>query len=89
MPFLITRYEETPNPNALKCWLDHSISDRPRSFLSAEMAAADPIARALFAAGLTSVYFNREWMTINKPPDATWPAIKQRVTSALAAAEPA
>jgi len=88
MPFHITRFEATPNPNALKCWLDRSISDGPRSFLTAEMAAGDSIASSLFAIGLTSVYFNGSWITINKPAGADWAAIKQRLAATLAAMEP-
>jgi hypothetical protein len=87
MPFQITQFETTPNPNALKCWLDRPISDRPRSFLNSEMAGEDPIAAALFAkAGVTNVYFNGDWMTINKLPDAAWPSIKSRVRQVLAEA---
>ena len=85
MPHTITRYETTPNPNALKCWLDRPISDRPRSFLNADMAADDPLALRLFAdAGLTTLLLNGDWITINKPADAAWPAVKKAVEAALA-----
>lgn len=87
MPFKITQFEPTPNPNAMKCWLDRPISDRPRSFLNRDMAGADPIAAALFAqAGVTNVYFNGDWMTVNKPPDAAWPSVKNKVAKVLAEA---
>ena len=42
MPFTITEFESTPNPNAVKCWLDRPISEGPRSFLNAQMAQGDP-----------------------------------------------
>ena len=29
MPCTVVEYETTPNPNALKCWLDQPISDGP------------------------------------------------------------
>src|SRR5690554_2366615 len=59
MGFSIVEFESTPNPNALKIWLDKPISDRPRSFLNAEMAAEDPIASALFQqAGVVTALFN-------------------------------
>lgn len=84
MPFSVTEFETTPNPNAMKCWLDRPISDKPRSFLNAEMAKADPIALALFSqAGVTNVLFNGEWLTVNKPPDAKWSTVKASVKQVL------
>jgi NFU1 iron-sulfur cluster scaffold homolog, mitochondrial len=84
MPFAVTEFETTPNPNALKCWLDRPISDGPRSFLNAELAATDPVAAALFSrAGVTNVYFNGNWITVNKPADANWTTIKHKVRKVL------
>ena len=80
MPFTVTEFESTPNPNAVKCWLDKPISVGPRSFLNARMAGDDPVARALFEqAGATTVLFNGDWVTVNKPPDADWNAVKRKV----------
>ena len=88
MSFRVTEFETTPNPNAVKCWLDRPISEGPRSFLNADMAADDPIAHALFAdAGVTTVLFNGEFLTVNKPADADWPKVKAGVKKVLAAAE--
>ena len=84
MPFRITEFETTPNPNAVKCWVDRPISDCPRSFLNAEMAAEDPIASRLFAeAGVTTVLFNGDWLTVNKPADASWTTVKHHVRRIL------
>lgn len=84
MSFRITQFESTPNPNAVKVWLDRAISDRPRSFLNASMAAADPIAAALFEqAGVTNVLFNGDWVTVNKPPDSDWKSVKEKVRRVL------
>lgn len=84
MTYHVIDFEITPNPNALKCWLDRPISDGPRSFLNAEMAAEDPIAKALFErAGATCVLFNGDWMTVNKSPDASWNTIKTRIRQIL------
>lgn len=84
MGWTITEFESTPNPNALKCWLDRPISDRPRSFLNASMAAADPVAHALFTeAGAVCVLMNGEWITVNKPADADWRAVKKKVQDVL------
>ena len=84
MPYQVTEFEATPNPNAVKCWLDQPISDRPRSFLNKEMAAEDPIASALFEqAGVTNVLFNGNWVTVNKPSDADWSVVKNKVQRVL------
>jgi hypothetical protein len=87
MSFTVEEFESTPNPNAMKCWLDRPISHGPRSFLSAEMAREDPIAHALFErAGATAVLFNGDWVTVNKPPDAHWATVKRRIKQILAEA---
>jgi hypothetical protein len=87
VPFQVTDFEPTPNPNAVKCWLDRPISDRPRSFLDAGMAAGDTIAEALFReAGVTTVLFNGDWVTVNKPADADWSTVKSAVRRVLAEA---
>jgi hypothetical protein len=88
MGYRVTEFESTPNPNAVKCWLDRPISDRPRSFLNAEAAADDPLADALFRrAGATTVLFNGDWVTVNKPPEADWAAVKKAVRRVLAGAD--
>lgn len=84
MPYTVTEFESTPNPNAVKCWLDRPISDKPRSFLNAQMAADDAIAYALFTqVGVTTVLFNGDWVTVNKPPHAPWNTIKTGVKRVL------
>lgn len=81
----VRRYEPTPNPDALKCLLDTSISDHPRSFIGQAQAACDPLAGPLFArARLRAVLINTDWMTINKEPDADWKDIKPIVEELLA-----
>ncbi len=87
MPFTVTEFESTPNPNAVKCWLDKPISDGPRSFLNQSSAASDPVAAALFAdVGATTVLFNGDWITVNKPPEADWASVKARIKRVLKAA---
>lgn len=83
----MTRYEETPNPNALKCILDRSISDHPKSFLGAESAGGDAVARALFGVeGVAVILMNGDWMTVNKSPGASWASVKAGVERVLGAA---
>lgn len=85
MGYTITRFEETPNPNALKCILDRPISDHPRSFLNAGMADGDPLASALFGVeGVAVVLMNGDWVTVNKRPEADWGKVKAGVKRVLA-----
>jgi hypothetical protein len=84
MSFTITEFESTPNPNAVKCWLNRPISEGPRSFLNAQMAQGDPIAAALFEqAGVTGVLFNGDWVTVNKPAGSEWSSVKAKVKRVL------
>lgn len=84
LPYHVTDFEPTPNPNAVKCWLDRPISSGPRSFLNAQMAGDDPIAAALFTqAGVTTVLFNGDWVTVNKPAEADWSSVKAKVKRVL------
>jgi hypothetical protein len=87
MGYQITNFESTPNPNAVKCWLDRPISQGPRSFRNASEANGDPVAQALFdEACATTVLFNGDWLTVNKRPDADWPDVKARIKRVLNAA---
>jgi hypothetical protein len=88
MPFTVTEFEPTPNPNAVKCWLDRPISDGPRSFLDAGAAADEPIARDLFGIdGVTTVLFNGDFVTVNKTPEMEWAKVKRKVKSILGRAD--
>ncbi|MBC7835284.1 MAG: NifU N-terminal domain-containing protein [Phycisphaerales bacterium] len=84
MPYAITRFDPTPNPNALKCILDRPISDRPRSFRSAAEATSDPLAAAIFAVpGVTNLLLNGDWLTVNKSSESEWKPVKAGVQAAL------
>lgn len=90
MPFTVLRYEDTPNPNAMKCWLDRPITPTggpPKSFLNAAAAIDDPVARALFdEAGATTVLFFGAWITVNKPAGTPWSTMKRKIERVLGAA---
>lgn len=89
MPYQVTKFESTPNPNAMKCWLDHPISEEPRSFLNREMAKEDLLALNLFdKAQATCVLFHGEWLTVNKLPEQDWPPVKRRIREVLAQERP-
>lgn len=85
MPLAITEYEETPNPDALKCWLDGSVSDGPVSFLRCEAAGDHPLAQAIFEGGkVTNLLLNGNWLTICRAPGTRWPPLKKKLEQALA-----
>ena len=85
MPYCVTEVQPTPNPNAMKFLLDRPISEGSVSFLKAEQAQDDPVARALFAIpGVTSVLLLCDLVTVNKDPQAAWPQVKRRVQQVLA-----
>jgi hypothetical protein len=94
MSYTIVEFQPTPNPNALKCILDRPLqpvpsapAERPalRSFRSAAEASGDPLGKALLdVPGITSVLISDGWVTINKAPGTSWPAIKKDVQRVLA-----
>lgn len=80
----IVGYEETPNPNAIKCLADSVLSPVPASFRTAEAAAGHPLAEALFAVpGVTNVFILNNWLTIGRVPGKPWGPIKKAVERAI------
>lgn len=89
------RFETTPNPNAIKCVLDGKLATAApgaggvggmtsRSFRSAQDAAADPLAAALFAIpGVVGVLIGPGWVTVNKAADGAWPVLKPQIERVL------
>jgi hypothetical protein len=90
MPYHVRAFQPTPNPNALKCSLDHAITRKPRSYFNpAEAAAAsDPLAQSLFAIpGVTNLLINNDWITVSKSPEADWKPIRAAVEQVLREAD--
>jgi len=91
MPLSIVEYQETPNPNALKCVLSSAApaptsatGNKLRSYTSPEHAAADPLAAAIFAIpGIRNVLIHDAWLTIGKLPDHDWKTIKSDLNKVL------
>ena len=84
MGFRVTEVEATPNPNALKFMLDRPISGGSESFLNADQAGGNEIAKKLFEIeGVTSVLFLCDFLTVNKSPAASWPQLKKKVKQVL------
>jgi hypothetical protein len=84
MSYRVKKYQETPNPNAIKCVLDRKAGEGMRSYFSAQAAAADPLGSALFKVdGVTNVLIGGEWITVSKRSDAGWREVKAGVERAL------
>ena len=80
MPFVVVEVQPTPNPNALKFLLDHSIADQPVSFFNADAAEGHPIAAQIFKiAGVSSLLFLNDFVTVNKQPTVHWADITGQV----------
>lgn len=94
MPWSVTRFDPTPNPNALKCVLDRAIlpdGAGPRSYRAPGEASGDALAEALFAieppGSVACVLISTDWITVNRAPGADWERVKKGVREALARAE--
>ena len=90
MPYTVVEFQETPNPNAIKCVLDRDVAAAPRSYFSKEQGALDPLASSLFALeGVTNVLILGNFVTVSKSPGASWKSLKAGVERVLkAASEP-
>jgi hypothetical protein len=87
MPYRVLEIQPTPNPNAQKFVLDRVVSDPPMSFFNAESAVNHPLAGRLFSIeGVSSLLLLGDFVTVNKRPDASWAAIRQKVKQVLSAA---
>lgn len=84
MGWKVTQFQDTPNPNALKCVLDRAIAESPKSYSTPEAAAGDPVATRLFAIpGVVNLLVHPTWITVNKSPDSTWKTLKPAIAKAL------
>jgi len=84
MAYAVTKFQPTPNPNALKCVLDKPLDGPIRSYRAREQAGDDPLAAALFAVpGVTGVLLSGGWLTVNKSPEADWGGVKKGVAEVL------
>lgn len=80
----IIRVEETPNPNARKFVLDGSITEQPLSFFNAGAAKGYKLAEQLFGiAGVSSLLFLGDFVTVNKSPKTKWADITSSVRQVL------
>jgi Fe-S cluster biogenesis protein NfuA len=77
----IDNIEETPNPNAVKFVLKEPVSNgAARQFQSADEAADDPLARALFEVGpVVSVFYMGNMITVEKEEAEDWDDLLPRL----------
>ena len=87
MGYKVVEFQDTPNPNALKCVLDRGISDGVvgmRSYQSEQAAGGDSLGRALLGVpGVSGVLIQGEWVTVNKRAEAEWRGVKAGVKRVL------
>jgi Fe-S cluster biogenesis protein NfuA len=84
----IADIEYTPNPNAVKFILKEPVTaGSSRSFPTAEAAAVDPLATALFNVGhVTSVFYMDRFITVNKEEEVSWEEMLKRLAEPIRSA---
>jgi Fe-S cluster biogenesis protein NfuA len=87
----IAEIEFTPNPNARKFILREPLTyGVSKSYESAEQAAADPLASALFAIPhVTNVFYVDYWITVTQDGKAHWPELLRQLAVPIREAESA
>jgi len=85
----ISDIEETPNPNAVKFILREPVSNGvARQYGSAEQAANDPLAKALFDVGnVVSVFYMDKMITVEKDDEGDWDELLPALAVPIRAAE--
>lgn len=79
-------FQRTPNPNAGKFVVGRPVVDGPasKSFYSAQHAAGNAVAEALFELdGVASIFMVEDFITVTKQPDAEWPVLAPMVIAAI------
>jgi len=84
----IAEIEGTPNPNALKFILKEPLTwGITKSYSSAEQAADDPLAAALFDIDhVVNVFYVDRWITITQDGNADWQDLAREVADPIRAA---
>ena len=84
MAITVVSWETTPNPNAQKAMLSAGLGVPGRSYRTPAEGAGDGLAEALFAvAGVRGLLIMDTWMTVNKAPEASWPAVQRGVAAVI------
>ncbi|MDX8385825.1 MAG: NifU family protein [Gallionella sp.] len=87
----IADIEDTPNPNAVKFVLKERLTwGTAFSFNSADAAASDTLAAALFAIPhVVNVYYTDKWITVTQDGEADWPTLMREVATPIREADAA
>lgn len=85
----IAEIEPTPNPNAIKFVLKEPLTlGVSRNFATADAAADDELACALFAIPhVTNVYYLERWLTVTQDGQADWSELVRQVAEPIRAAK--
>lgn len=86
MPDVTVRFQPTPNPNAGKFTVSRAVVEGPdsKSYYSAEQAAGEPVAAALFALdGVSNLFMVDDFITVTKQPDADWDRLVPEVIGVI------
>ena len=77
--------EATPNPEVLKFLPGREVlGSEVREFVTAEEAAASPLATAIFEVpGVTRVFFGSDFVTVTKQGDLEWRQLKAPILAAI------
>jgi NFU1 iron-sulfur cluster scaffold homolog, mitochondrial len=77
--------QPTPNPASLKFLPGQDVSPAtPYEFISAEEAAASPLASALFALnGVKNVFLGSDFISLTKSDEADWAVLKPQALAAI------
>lgn len=84
----VVRIEATPNPDALKFYLEAPLPiSGSRHYDEAGAAQGDELATALFAlAEVESVFYMADFVTVTKKPDAEWRELRDRISGVIESA---
>lgn len=80
----ITRFDETPNPNAVKAEVDSVLAEQPRPLYAIPDPGTDSLGHALMSIpGVRHVLIGGTWFTINKHEGFSWKQIKEAARRAV------
>jgi hypothetical protein len=86
---LVTTFQDTPHPHALKVVLDTPLKPGPfpRSYFTSSAVGSDALAAKLFSLqGVTNLLIHEQWVTVSKSPDAQWTTLKPAIKAIFAEA---
>lgn len=83
MPYIITRIETTPNPNARKLIVEPSPGEI-RSYFTPDDAQGDQLGKALFEIpGITNVLIHTKFISVCVSPGTSWKSVIKALETTL------